>query len=417
MPGRHLHIDRADHLPHPVVFQGRRFSKWVKIGLPVVSLGILWLLYHEVPILFSSLIVSVGLYYLLNPVVDFLEKNSIRRWAGTALVFLGVFFLIYLIWLRLLGLSAEIREKVTLDIFQNRIVAAIGQVVNRAEEEVPLLKRWIEGDESLMAPGTDGEDRSAVSSRPPESSPGREELKKESPKRNLSEDIKNFVLHQIMARAFDMAKQVASLFFNLVLISFFTFFLLKDGRKFKKNVIEWIPNRYFEPALKFSYELNRRMHSYLQSMLLDCSLVGVMVGVGSYLVGAKFPMVLGLIAFVLNAIPLLGPALYTVLGLILTVGMVDNSSSIALGYLGVCVASRLCDDLIFIPTIYGRSHHLHPVLVITAVLVGESVAGAWGMFLAIPIVSILLLGLQIVREISAGDMAPPVPASAFHPFG
>ena len=78
--------------------------------------------------------------------------------------------------------------------------------------------------------------------------------------------------------------------------------------------------------------------------------------------------------------------------------------------------SRVLDDLVFIPTIYGKSHHIHPVVVLCAVLIGETAAGIWGMFLAIPILSILFLGIHIVREISVGEEATPLPPSAFAPF-
>ncbi len=411
MPISHLKMLRADNHPHQIVFQGRRFSKWVKLGLPVLCLAVLWFLYHAVPILFSSLIVSVGLYYLLNPVVDFLETHSIRRSAGTALVLLSLFFLFYLVWLRIMSFSSSIREEVDLDMFQKNIVQTVEKVIVFAEEQIPLIQRLVDGDPHLLEHSAKSE-KNESHAKPlpaPTSAPS---------KRKLTQDIESFVRQQIMSRAFDMAKKVASLFANFLLISYFTFFFLKDGRTFKKNLIEWIPNRYFEPALKFFYELNRRMQSYLQNMLLDCTLVGTMVGLGSHFLGVPYPVVLGLAAFILNSMPLLGPALYTALGLIITIGTmdVDKSSHVALGYFGICVVSRLCDDFVFIPTIYGRSHHLHAVLVIAAVLVGESVAGAWGMFLAIPILSILLLGLQIVREISAGDVAPPLPLSAFHPF-
>lgn len=183
----------------------------------------------------------------------------------------------------------------------------------------------------------------------------------------------------------------------------------------EKTVIEWIPNRYFEPALKFFYELDRRMRAYLQSLLLDCVLVGLLMTLGCFIIGVPYPTVMGVIAMLLNSIPLLGRLAYGSLGLLITIG-VGSTPDIILGYGMVFALSWACDDFIFQPAIYGKSAHLHPVMVVAAVFVGESVAGVWGMFLCIPILSILLLGMGIIREISRGEDPAPIPAWAFMPY-
>jgi predicted PurR-regulated permease PerM len=233
--------------------------------------------------------------------------------------------------------------------------------------------------------------------------------------KTLEERIEEIVIKQMVAWAPNIAVKLAGLLPNLILIPYFTFFLLKDARTFKKTLIEWIPNRYFEPSLKFFYEMGRRMRSYLRNLLLDCFLVGILVGVCSALVGAPYPMVFGIIAFFLNSIPLVGPLLYGIIFVVITLGA-GKDSEIVLGVIGVFLLSRICDDLVFQPTIYGKSHHIHPVVVICAILIGETVAGLWGMFLAIPVLSILFLGIGIIREISLGEDAVRPPPSAFAPF-
>ncbi len=83
----------------------------------------------------------------------------------------------------------------------------------------------------------------------------------------------------------DLAMKLLGFIPNLVLIPYFTFFFLKDGHSLKKTIIRWIPNRFFEPALKFFYEMDRRLRSYLLNTFLDCLLVGLLVGAGSAIAG------------------------------------------------------------------------------------------------------------------------------------
>ncbi len=398
--------------PVPVSFNQRRhFSRWVRFGVPSIGLFLLWLMYHEVPLLFSSMMISWGLYYILNPAVDFLEARSIRRTVASGIVLLGVIAVIYMAWLRFLDFSAEFRSKLDLDAFQKNLVRTTHQLIVWSEGEAPVLKRFFEPE--THAPS------------PPQNSHGKHET---DPSKKvaatlvgvavaltLEERINAFYEEKVAEWVGPLTVKVINLLPNLILIPYFTFFFLKDGREFRKTLIGWIPNKYFEPAMKFFYELDRRLRSYLLTMLLDCMLVGTLVGVGSAIVGAPNPVVFGLIAFLLNTIPLLGPLLYGLICLLITIGS-GKPPEVILGFVGVFLLSRLCDDLIFVPTIYGKSNHIHPIVVVCAVLLGETVAGVWGMFLAIPIVSVLFLGMGIIREISMGEEVEELPPSAFAPF-
>lgn len=391
---------------NPVVFEGKRFSKWIKFGLPLLALTFFWLLNHEAPLLFTSFMISWGLYYLLNPMVDFLERHSIRRGFASLLVLLALILVIYLVWLRFLAFSSDLRTKVDLDSFQNNIVNRLQSVVVWVENKVPTVKRYIE------PPVDEKSARKMRLSADPEVAKEQEAAKL---RKVIEEKLNAGIQKVIFEEAPDLLKTLFSMIPNLILIPYFTFFFLKDGRFFKKTIIEWIPNRYFEPALKFFFEMSKRMRSYLQSTLLDCFLIGSFVGIGSYFVGAPYPVVLGTIAFIFNTIPLLGPLIYGAICILIPIAA-GKPTDVIIGIAVVFALSRVCDDLFLTPAIYGKSHHLHPVVVVCSVLLGESIAGAWGMFLAIPITSLLILGASIIREISIGEDAKPLPDSALAPF-
>jgi predicted PurR-regulated permease PerM len=395
--------------------RGRRFSAWVKFGLPLLVLTLLWVFYHEAPLLFTSLMISWGFFYLLSPVVDYLEaRSSIRRSAASAIVLVGAVLVSYLIWWSVFKMHSQQWSNIDLDEFQNNFRGRVQKMVNWAEAKKDVFqKNKKTGHPSLGLPSvstTPGAhvttESTGKSSRSPTPAPN---------EHALSDKLTAFAQNEVVHWIPDIAFKIASFLPSLILVPYFTFFFLKDGRSFKKTVIQWIPNRYFEPALKFFYEMDQKMQSYLLCALLDCLLVGLLVGIGSALIGAPNPVLFGLIAFALNSIPLLGPLLYGAICLVLLLGSTVTDDTI-FAFIGVFILSRVCDDLIFIPTIYGRSHHLHPVAVVCAVLLGERLAGVWGMFLAIPVVSIFLLAMSIAREIALGEEARRLPESVNKPF-
>lgn len=379
---------------------GPRSHPWVPLVAAGVGLVLFWLLYRCTTLLFTSFVVSVALHYALGPLVDFLEARSINRTAGSALVLGFLIFAIWLAWSRLIGVGLDIQRKIDVQAFQKNLVLQTGKATAWVEREMPFVERLFDPKDALssLAHKETGAD-----------------LPKPGPTLTLAERIAIMLEKEIVSQIPGAIRALATALPNLILIPYMTFFLLRDAKLLRRAIIVWAPNRYFETSMMFLYELDRRMRSYLQALFLDCLLVGLLIGIGSVIVGAPYPIAFGLIAFVLNSIPLLGPLLYGAICTFITIGA-GKPPEVVFAFLGLFALSRVCDDLIIIPTIYGRSHHLHPLAVVTAVLLGEALAGAWGMFLAIPITSILLLGVDIFRELSTADTGTDIPPWAFKPF-
>lgn len=428
----------------PLPFRSRGFSRWVMFGLPLLSLSVLLLLYHHAPLLFTSLMISWGLFYVLSPAVDFLESHSVRRGFATALVLFGTIAVLYLLCLRLISVTADLRAQMSMEGFEKNLIHRGQQMVLWSERKVPILKRFIaigadklnDAEKELNAQELQAKERKERKERKDKEQRKKNAVKTNAPttpdpvvRENPAQSAEEVVAvaeatavataagkKTLEEWAPDMAAYLAKMTGSFLLVPYLTFFFLKDGRKFRMAIISWVPNRYFEPALKFFYEMGLRLRAYLGNTLLDCLLVGLLVGIGSALVGAPYPVLFGVLAFIFNTIPLLGPLVYILLCLIITIGS-GKSGEVILGLTAVLAISRVCDDFIFIPTIFGKTHEIHPVVVVCAVLLGETLAGAWGMLLSIPIVSILVLGVGIVKEISVGEDNAPIPPSATGPFG
>lgn len=397
------------------IFRPKRFNPWFLLIVLFVVLGLLWLLYHEASLLFSSLMIAWGCFYFLSPVVDFLESFSIRRGFACVLVLIGVSVITYTSWIWLMNHKEDLLGKVDIDRFQATLKNRVEEAVIWTGNELPGLKKYMEkvGPVAKKAIAAEEDVVTKIPRKKEAKAPIPPPPIVETPKA-IPEQIDEFTQKQIKENAPGLAIKLFGLIPTLILVPYFTFFFLKDGRAFKKTLIQWIPNRYFEPALKFFYEMDRRMRSYLLCTLWDCILVGLLVGIGSAFVGAPYPVLFGLIAGVLNSIPLIGPLIYGAICLIVTIGE-GSPADVIVGFLAVFILSRVCDDFILTPSIYGKSHHLHPIIVVCAVLIGERIAGAWGMFLAIPVVSILVLAVTIIREISVGEDNEPLPKIQ-HPF-
>ncbi|NQT34934.1 AI-2E family transporter [bacterium] len=176
------------------------------------------------------------------------------------------------------------------------------------------------------------------------------------------------------------------------LVPFLTFFFLKDGSVFMKRFIEKIPNRYFEMTLSLAYRIDRQMGNYILSVLVESAVIGVMTWVALEILGIKFAIVLGLLNGLLNSIPFFGPFIaYFPILLVVLITSGDAAVSNMIWTMVILIGVQIIDNVFAKPLLISRSVNIHPATVLLAVLIGGKLAGALGMFIAVPVYAIIMV--------------------------
>jgi predicted PurR-regulated permease PerM len=172
-----------------------------------------------------------------------------------------------------------------------------------------------------------------------------------------------------------------------ILIPVVAFFLLKDGAAFRRNILLTLPRgRLRGRGAELFEDINDALAAYMRAALLACLLVGVLCTIGFVLIGVPYALLFGLVAGLLEFIPLVGP-LAVALGVTLVASFHSiNQAMWVIAFLG---ALRLAQDYVVFPRLVRRGIHMHPLGVILAILSGAELAGITGIFLAIPAVAVL----------------------------
>jgi predicted PurR-regulated permease PerM len=171
----------------------------------------------------------------------------------------------------------------------------------------------------------------------------------------------------------------------LLLIPILAFFLLKDAATIRRTFIRALPHQGQLRGHRLFEELNTALAAYTRAQLLACVLVGVLCGVGFAILGIPYPVVLGALAGMLEFIPLVGPLVLAVVAATIGALHAPMLAVWAVGFLGVL---RLIEDYVIYPRLIRHGIHLHPLVVILAVLAGAELGGIAGMFLAVPVAAI-----------------------------
>jgi predicted PurR-regulated permease PerM len=198
---------------------------------------------------------------------------------------------------------------------------------------------------------------------------------------------------QIVARTEGLAGSVVPLLTGLfdvildvILVAVLSIYLLADGSRVTNWLRRNMPQRQQGRTRFLLDTLQRIIGGYIRGQLLLCSLIGLLVGVGMQVIGVPFALLLGVLAFILEFIPVLGTL---VSGAICVLLALTKGWIFALIVLVYFVVVHVIEGDVVGPRIVGKAIGLHPVISLAALIAGSELFGIWGALFASPIAGVL----------------------------
>lgn len=181
-----------------------------------------------------------------------------------------------------------------------------------------------------------------------------------------------------------------------ILVPILSFFFLKDVNLFRLTVLRLFPVGHWRVrAESFLQDVNSTLAAYTRAQMISCFLIGTICTLGFSLFGLNYALLLGILAGVLEFIPLIGP--FVVALTAITVAAFDSPWK-ALNVAIFLIVLRMLQDYVFYPRIVREGIHLHPLAIVLSVLAGEQIGGITGVFLSIPAVALGAVLLKHIRE-------------------
>jgi predicted PurR-regulated permease PerM len=182
----------------------------------------------------------------------------------------------------------------------------------------------------------------------------------------------------------------------LILVPILAFFFLKDANLFRVSLLRIFPSGDWRSRVEsVMSDVNETLAAYTRAQLISCILIGTICIAGFYIIGLDYAVLLGVLAGVLEFIPLIGPITIAITAIAAASLESTWQAVYTLIFLGVL---RILQDYVFYPRIIREGVHLHPLAIILSVLAGEQVAGIPGVFLSIPVMALLTVIYKHVLE-------------------
>jgi predicted PurR-regulated permease PerM len=191
----------------------------------------------------------------------------------------------------------------------------------------------------------------------------------------------------------------SSFFISILAIGFITFFLLLENGLLRRNLLNFIPNKYFELSVATFHKVERLLSNYLIGLLIQMSVIFTIASVGLTIGNIEYAMTIAVFAAVANLIPYAGPILGASFGVLvgLSTGDFNTTNEVYLflfKVLTVFSIVQVSDNVILQPFIFSKSVKAHPLEIFVIIFVGAKIAGVLGMIFAIPVYTIFRVSIK-----------------------
>jgi predicted PurR-regulated permease PerM len=198
-----------------------------------------------------------------------------------------------------------------------------------------------------------------------------------------------------------VAEAVVGLFTLLAIV----FFWLVEHARLQRYTLAFLPMERRGGARNAWNEIETRLGLWVRGQLILMGAMGAATGIAYTLLGLPGALLLGLIAALTEAIPIVGPLLGAVPAILVAATV---SPQLAVVVAAIYVVLQLVEGNVLVPMVMRNTIGISPLLVLFSLLVGAAVGGLVGAFLAVPIaasIEIVMSRLQARETPVAQDPA------------
>jgi predicted PurR-regulated permease PerM len=193
--------------------------------------------------------------------------------------------------------------------------------------------------------------------------------------------------------------QVFAALLGMVFVFFLAVNWSVEGDRFLQTALI-LSNQRREFIREKILNLENRVSRYLTGMGLLSIIVGALALVGYLIIGLPNAVILAVFAGLMEAVPVIGPALGAVPAIIVALSI---SPGAAIAVLLVTVLIQVAENIWIFPRVMGSSLGVHPFLTLLAMLIFSTLFGLVGAFIAIPVTAVAKVLLDAVVEYLRGE--------------
>ena len=336
------------------------FRKWLGLIILAFFICLLFLLSH----LLVPFFIAAFLAYIGDPVVERLQRCGIPRTLGVLVVF--IIFIAVVVFVAFLVIP-KIQEQLDM------LIRVLPAFIDWVEKIIAQLWNNRFNTQGVINP--------------------------DHLKQTVSSQLGHIggMMNWLVKAITHSGLAIIDFVIKLVLIPVVTFYLMRDWPKLKIALRKLIPRSKENTVVSLVTQADTVLAAFLKGQLFVMIALAIVYSIGLSIVGLNFAIILGVVIGCISIVPYLG----SIMGVILAITIAAfqfNSIGPVLWVLPVFIIGHILEGMVLTPWLIGGRVGLHPVAVIFSVLAGGVLFGFFGVLLALPVATVIMVFVRYYRD-------------------
>ena len=202
-------------------------------------------------------------------------------------------------------------------------------------------------------------------------------------------DTSSKVASGILNKSINFTMAVLETITVIITISVIVFYMLNEKYLIRDYVILLFPPKLKNKAREVYENIEKKVGGYVMAQVLSMSTVAICTAIGLMFLKVEYSVLLGLIAGILDIVPIVGPTFALLIGVLFAS---QQGWVVVLFTVLVYLTAQWISNNFIRPLVFGKFLDLHPIIIIFAFLIAGQFLGVWGVILS-PAIAALLLTL------------------------
>ena len=199
-----------------------------------------------------------------------------------------------------------------------------------------------------------------------------------------------------------VAATVAGGVVDTALVLILGFWFMVDGRRMSDLITRLSPAEQRDKVRFVQDTVSQVLGAYIRGQLTTAAIIGVSAGVGAALLGVHYALLIGILAFLFELIPMVGPILASLPAILISL---FQPFPLVLEVIAFFIVMQVFENNILAPRITGGAVGLHPGVALLSIVIGADLGGVIGALFAVPVAGVLSV---LVAAVYKGWRGEPV---------
>lgn len=309
--------------------------------------------------------VALFLSAALDPTVDRLQSKKIPRAIGVLLIYFTVFIFLFFFISQLIPLIGR-----QVGDLADKITEFVTNITSNGKTDLPFENQWRPFIDDFF-----------------------KTVDKDTLIGNLQQGLEYVALQLkgIAGNTWTALTVVFNGLLNALIVLVLAFFMVIEEDNSERFLRSLFPSKYSDYIVTKTSEIKDKVGDWLRGQIVLSITMGVITGLGFFVMGVEYAATLGMIAAIAEFLPMIGPTIT-----FLAAALIASNQSLWLVLIVAawCLFMQVLEGNVLIPLIMRKAIGLSPVIIIVAMLIGFQFLGLLGIIIALPVATVISIFIE-----------------------